>query len=274
MSYFEHFPTMLYDFTKQGSSTPNLIVVKDIIRRVKLRSRFANNVFAYDEYDIKEGERPDILAHQFYNSSKFAWILLVTNEIHDIHNDWPRTERELKKLIDKKYGGMGPYAVNGTSNSPGIHNGLSGWWGPLFLTETDAKNYHRLKMNGTGLAHQHTFVEFPSTTFWMPGNYGQGHAMATIPNDLYRVWTTNSGPDGIHHYERPQLSGNTDNVIITTESTYETYPSPGTVQVLNSTAITNRQYEERENEKKRRIKVLRANLVHEFTQEFKQLIKA
>ena len=39
---------------------------------------------------------------------------MVTNEIHDLYEDWLRTERELKNMINKKYGGMGPYAVKGT----------------------------------------------------------------------------------------------------------------------------------------------------------------
>jgi hypothetical protein len=186
MSYFSHFPNMLYDFTKQGTQQPNLIVVKDIIRRVKLNSTVANSLFAYDEYDIQEGERPDILAHQFYNSSKLAWIILVTNEIHDVYEDWPRTGRELNNMMKKKYGA-----------------------------------------------------------------------------DI----------DTVHHYERPQLSGDITKNVITTELSYLTYPSPGTTLSVPTTAVTNRQYEEKENEKKRRIKILRANLVQEFVSEFKSIIK-
>lgn len=273
MNYFSHFPTMIYDFTAPGSTDETLIAVKDIIRRVKLNSRVANSAFAYDEYDIRDGERPDILAHQFYRSSKYAWVILITNEIHDVYEEWPRTERELAKMINKKYGGMGPYAVNGTSNSPGEHNGMSGYWYPVFLSAAEARTYNRLKQNGEGISHTHTFDEFPSTTFHMPGNYGQGHAKASYDSSLYRLYTINSGPDGIHHYERPQLSGDTTETLITTETTYTTYPSPGVTQVLPTTAVTNRQYEERLNEDKRRIKILKQNLVSEFVQEFKTIIK-
>ena len=188
MSYFEYFPLTPYDLTKPGATEPNIVIVKDIVRRVKLNSRVADNAFSYDLYDIQEGERPDILAHQFYNSPKFAWVLLVTNEIYDVYEDWPRTERELRNMINKKYSGSGP------------------------------------------------------------------------------------GPDGVHHYERPQASGDTTKKIITTETTYELITSPGTVQTFNSDAITNRQYEASENEKKRQIKILRANLLQEFVEEFKQII--
>jgi len=107
----------------------------------------------------------------------------------------------------------------------------------------------------------------------MPNGVNRGHASLSFDNGLYRLWTPNSGPDGVHHYERPQLSGDTTKHVRTTETTYVTYPSPGTTQTLSSLIITNRQHEEAENEKKRRIKILRANLVQEFVNEFKLIIK-
>ena len=87
MSYFDRFPSMLYDISKPGVTEPKVVVTKDIIRRVKLRSNIADNIFSYDPYDIKDGERPDILAHQFYGTSKLAWVILITNEIHDLYED-------------------------------------------------------------------------------------------------------------------------------------------------------------------------------------------
>ena len=273
MSYFTHFPTMVYDFSEEGTSTKNLIVVKDIIRRVKLNSRVANSVFSYDEYDIQEGERPDILAHQFYNSSKLAWVILVTNEIHDVYEDWPRTGRELNNMINKKYGGSGPYVVKGTETSTGhSYSGVNGYYYPLFLSAKEANEYDR-RQGFSGSSHMHNFSEFPSSTFYMPDGVNRGHAKTTYDSSLYKMWTINSGPEGIHHYERPQLSGDTSKKIITTDTTYVTYPSPGTTQVLASDIITNRQYEERLNEERRRIKILRPNLVQEFVQEFNQIIK-
>lgn len=272
MSYFEYFPLTPYDLTKPGATEPNIVIVKDIVRRVKLNSRVADNAFSYDLYDIQEGERPDILAHQFYNSPKFAWVLLVTNEIYDVYEDWPRTERELRNMINKKYSGSGPYVVKGTDTSVGrTYSGVNGYYYPLFLTAKEAENYDRLQ-GFSGGSHTHEFSEFPSTTFYMPDGTTRGHGTGTVDASLYTPWTANSGPDGVHHYERPQASGDTTKKIITTETTYELITSPGTVQTFNSDAITNRQYEASENEKKRQIKILRANLLQEFVEEFKQII--
>ena len=79
---------------------PKVVVTKDIIRRVKLRSNIADNIFSYDPYDIKDGERPDILAHQFYDgTSKLAWVILITNEIHDLYEDTFNFTRPVQKHI-------------------------------------------------------------------------------------------------------------------------------------------------------------------------------
>lgn len=272
MSYFSKFPEMIYDLTKPGSNTVNIIVVKDIVRRVKLNSNVASSVFSYDEYDIQEGERPDILAHQFYNSSKLAWIILLTNEIHDVYDDWPRTERELRNMINKKYSGSGPYVVKGTDTSVGkTYSGVNGYYYPLFLTAKEAQNYDRLQ-GFSGGSHTHEFSEFPSTIFYMPDGTIRGHGTGTVDASLYKLWTTNSGPNGVHHYERPQASGDTTKKIITTETTYELTTSPGTVQTFNSDVITNKQYEENLNESKRRIRILKPNLIQEFIDEFERII--
>ena len=55
MSYFDRFPSMLYDISKPGVTETKVVVTKDIIRRVKL-SNIADNIFSYDPYDIKDGE--------------------------------------------------------------------------------------------------------------------------------------------------------------------------------------------------------------------------
>jgi len=273
MSYFESFPVTFYDVTKPGDIETNVIITKDIIRRVKLNSRVANSAFSYDPYDIQEGERPDTLAHQFYNSSKFAWVIMVTNEIHDLYEDWPRTERELKNMINKKYGGMGPYAVKGTETSTGnYYSGVNGYYYPLFLSIEEARNYDRLK-EFSGGAHTHTFSEFPNTVFYMPDGPTRGHGTSSFDTSIYKLYKTNSGPDGIHHYEYPQASGDTTKKVITTATTYTEITSPGTEQTKNTDAITNRVYEERINEAKRQINILRPNLLQEFVEEFRELIK-
>ena len=87
---------------------------------------------------------------------------------------------------------------------------------------------------------------------------------STYVNEKY------SNPDGIHHYEISQESGDTTQKI-------EVYDpeliSSDTDAYTSATAITNREFEESEQDKKRKIRLLDPIFVDQFVEEFKSLIK-
>ena len=79
-----------------------------------------------------------------------------------------------------------------------------------------------------------------------------------------------SNPDGIHHYEIPQSSGDTS---ISTEVYSNSALYTGDTDFYNSaTAITNREYEEKEQDKKRKIRLLDPKYVEQFVDEYKSLM--
>ena len=78
-------------------------------------------------------------------------------------------------------------------------------------------------------------------------------------------------PDGVHHYEIAQTSGDTSETI-------EVYNNSAlytgdTDFYVNATIVTNREFEEREQDKKRKIKLLDPRFIEKFTEEFESLIK-
>ena len=79
-----------------------------------------------------------------------------------------------------------------------------------------------------------------------------------------------SDPDGIHHHEISQESGDTTQKI-------EVYDpdliSSDTDAYTSATAITNREFEESEQDKKRKIRLLDPIFVDQFVEEFNSLIK-
>ena len=79
-----------------------------------------------------------------------------------------------------------------------------------------------------------------------------------------------SDPDGIHHHEISQESGDTTQKI-------EVYDpdliSSDTDAYTSATAITNREYEESEQDKKRKIRLLDPEFIDQFVDEFKNLMK-
>ena len=77
-------------------------------------------------------------------------------------------------------------------------------------------------------------------------------------------------PDGVHHYEISQSSGDTRTKIevYANEALY----TGDTDFYSNATIVTNREYEEQQQDNKRRIKLLDPKFVDQFVQEFESLI--
>jgi tRNA U34 2-thiouridine synthase MnmA/TrmU len=77
-------------------------------------------------------------------------------------------------------------------------------------------------------------------------------------------------PDGVHHYEISQSSGDSSTKIevYANEALYT-----GDTDFYNSaTIVTNREYEEREQDRKRQIRLLDPRFVDQFVDEYEQLI--
>ena len=56
--YFKSFPTIPYDSVGDG----NFKDVKNLMRRVAVRSKIKTNTMLFDTYDIKGGETPESIA--------------------------------------------------------------------------------------------------------------------------------------------------------------------------------------------------------------------
>ncbi len=78
-----------------------------------------------------------------------------------------------------------------------------------------------------------------------------------------------SNPDGIHHYELTQDSGRTTSQG---PSDYS-HKVEVTSDTVNASSVSNREYEEREQDKKRSIRLLNQKFLPAFIEEFDNLIK-
>ena len=115
--YFKDFPSFLYDF-KYGNTTKTSVVV-DITRNVRFRKEIFANVAFYDEYDIIDGETPEIIAEKLYGNPEYHWIIMIANGIYDYLTDFPLSEVSLEKHISDKYG-SNRYATHHYVNDEGF----------------------------------------------------------------------------------------------------------------------------------------------------------
>lgn len=169
--YFKNFPTIPYDSQGNGKFKD----VKNLLRRIGLRSKIKSNASLFDTYDVKNGETPESIAFKLYGDSELHWIIMLMNDITDRYHDWPMSEAQFLQFVNDKY----------------------------------------------------------------------------------------SNPDGTHHYEISQSSGDTSKKInIGTDNT--DYPT--------ATLITNFEHEQKEQDKKRKIRLLDPSYTDQFIEEFKLLM--
>jgi hypothetical protein len=102
MTYFANFPDILYPFELGGKL--KLVRVKDIVANVRLRKSVLSNITLYDEYDIEDGETPEIIAERVYGDANLHWVIMLTNDRYDLWNDFPMSGEALSKYIENKYG--------------------------------------------------------------------------------------------------------------------------------------------------------------------------
>ena len=108
MSYFSRFPLMAYDMA--GNKRYKLL--PDILRRVKLRTGIRSGSFLFDNYDVKDGERPEDIAYKWFGDAEYHWVILMTNNITDRYYQWPLTQPQFAEHLTDKYGAGSEDAVH------------------------------------------------------------------------------------------------------------------------------------------------------------------
>lgn len=100
--YFKKFPQFVYEFNIAGKT--KAMVITDITRNVRFRKEILGNIELYDEYDVKDGDTPEIIAEKIYGTAEYHWIIMLVNERFDYLADFPMSYNNLVKYVEDKYG--------------------------------------------------------------------------------------------------------------------------------------------------------------------------
>ena len=93
--YFDRFPVVDYD----GN------VAKNILARVDFTEKTKRDIYSTFQFTLEEGfERPDLLSYNYYGSSKFDWMIYLTNNIVDPYYDYYKSAEDFKSYVETKYG--------------------------------------------------------------------------------------------------------------------------------------------------------------------------
>jgi hypothetical protein len=111
-NYFSKFPKLYYSYNDYNTAD----FVTNLMARFALEKNVKNFTASYYEYDVTDGETPEVIASKFYDSPERHWIILFMNEIVDPQYEWPLSTINLNNYIDKKYS-TSQYANSNTSGA-------------------------------------------------------------------------------------------------------------------------------------------------------------
>ena len=105
MSYFRELPNLSYVSRFSGANrSDERVEVKNLFKRARLRSDIDAAITAFNYYKISEGERPDTLAKKIYNDPELDWVILTTNNITNVRDQWPLDGMNFTNYLLSKYG--------------------------------------------------------------------------------------------------------------------------------------------------------------------------
>jgi hypothetical protein len=98
MQYFDTLPKIIKTDAKGNS-----YLLTNILARANLLQNFLTSPAIYYEYDIQDGDTPEIIAHKYYGDVYRYWVVLFANQIIDPQWEWPMSGVVFESYIDNKY---------------------------------------------------------------------------------------------------------------------------------------------------------------------------
>tara|TARA_A100001388_G_scaffold261200_1_gene229891 strand:+ start:736 stop:1347 length:612 start_codon:yes stop_codon:yes gene_type:complete len=95
-------PNVFYNMGS-SSSDPKFLLAKNIWQRAEVLQDKKSNLTIFDEYVVKNGERPEDIATSIYDNPFYNWTILIINDIVDFYDQWPRSTKQLQEYVEQKY---------------------------------------------------------------------------------------------------------------------------------------------------------------------------
>ena len=103
-SYFKQLPNLSYpSLANERNSAYDYQVVKNLFKRAVLRDDVINEITNFTRYSVQGDERADQIAYNFYGDSGLDWIILTTNNIVHVRDEWPMSNRDFLTYLNQKY---------------------------------------------------------------------------------------------------------------------------------------------------------------------------
>ncbi len=127
--YFNQLPDFEYtNRTDDSQGISDFTKVKNLFKRGKLREDIFQDTTVFTKYQIEGNDRPDNVAQKVYGDSSLDWVILISNNIINIQDEWPISQEAFDKYVlekynndyDTLYNGVHHYESKEVKNSRGV----------------------------------------------------------------------------------------------------------------------------------------------------------
>lgn len=245
MGYFKNFQKVSYDLKGGGYESQ----LTNLTHFSRIGTKYLDNVSFYSYYNINEGERPDMVSYNLYDTTEYYWTFFIINQtLFNAFNDWPKATAALPEFVEAKYPNLAaisaPIGTTGFDEIAGkfeigevVQGGVSGALGTL-VAKYPTLGYIEIKPT------EGTFREEGE------GIYGtQSQDFLTCSSVIKRAYAPRYHED-----------------ISTGEQTFR--------RIAGTQPFTNFQWEYDQNIEKSKIRVIKPRYIQDVAREFRKEMKS
>ena len=277
MPFFRQFPKTTYDFLNSGIDTQ----ITDIFRFVQADIQLTDDTSTYQYYQIRDGDRPDVVSTLLYGTPEYYWTFFLCNDtLKTGLTSWPMSQLQFDEYIATEYDGTaiitrptlvwdahhtqvteyrdslaGRFLIGET-----ITGGTSGATGTLFSKDAQLSQMILRQVNGNFLAPEQLY------------GFQSEDIVSTFENVTGQTPSVLLWRDAPHHYVKADGTISYDALYIDEQNTFLGLDNPPDVVNNNLTAVSNYDYELTLNEQRSSIRVIRPDLIYTWAQTFKDLV--
>jgi len=102
-NYFSQLPDFEYVSRLPDARISDYIPVKNLFKKGKLREDIIEQTAVFTKYKIRGDDRPDNVAQELYGDPNLDWVILASNNILNVYNEWPMTQVNFENYLLDKY---------------------------------------------------------------------------------------------------------------------------------------------------------------------------
>ena len=100
---FENHPLLIYTLQDEYGDKKDYILT-DLLIDSNITLTNADIVSLTNIYTVTQGERPEQVSDTLYGTPEYYHIILMINNIHDVHTEWYLSESQVRAFAEAKYG--------------------------------------------------------------------------------------------------------------------------------------------------------------------------